>query len=50
MKARWDNGDLEQMTRRPLAFGAEDAAAIRLGLAKLFARSTSSPVDFAEQR
>jgi hypothetical protein len=48
MKARWNNGDLEQMTRRPLAFNAEDAAAIRSGLAKILARSTS-PVDLAEQ-
>ena len=45
MKARWDNGDLEQMTRRPLSFSAEDAAAIRSGLAKILARSTGSPVD-----
>jgi hypothetical protein len=43
MKARWDNGDLEQMTRRPLSLSAEDAAAIRSGLAKILARSTSHP-------
>ncbi len=34
MKARWDNGDMEQMTRRPLSLSAADAAAIRSGLAR----------------
>ncbi len=50
MKSQWDNGDLKEMSRRPLAFSAEDAAAIRSGLAKILARSTSSPVDLAEQQ
>jgi hypothetical protein len=50
MKARWENGDMEQMTRRPLAFSAQDAAAIRSGLAKIVVRSTSSPADLAEQQ
>ena len=51
MKARWDNGDLEQMMRRPLAFSAhQDAAAIRSGLAKVLARSTGSLADPAERR
>jgi hypothetical protein len=50
MKARWDNGDVEQMTRRPLAFSAEDAAAIRSGLAKMLARSTGRPVNLAERQ
>jgi hypothetical protein len=50
MKARWDNGDLEQMTRRPLSFNPEDATAIRLGVAKILARSTGSPVDAAERQ
>jgi hypothetical protein len=50
MKARWDHGDLEQMARRPLSFSAEDAAAIRSGLAKILARSTGSPVDLAERQ
>ena len=50
MKARWDNGDLEQMTRRPLSFSAQDAAAIRSGLAKILARSTGSPADLAERQ
>jgi hypothetical protein len=49
MKARWDNGDLEQMTWRPLSFSAEDAAAIRSGLAKFLASSTGSP-DLAERQ
>jgi hypothetical protein len=50
MKARWDNGDLEQMARRPLAFSAEDAAAIRSGLAKILARSAGRPADPPERR
>jgi hypothetical protein len=50
MKARWDNGDLEQMARQPLSFSAEDAAAIRSGLAKILARSTGRPADPAERR
>jgi hypothetical protein len=50
MKARWDNGDMEQMTRRPLAFSAQDAAAIRSGLAKLLARATGRPVNLAERQ
>jgi hypothetical protein len=49
MKARWDDGDLEQMARRPLSFSAEDAVAIRSGLAKILARSKGSPVDLAER-
>jgi hypothetical protein len=50
MKARWDHGDLEQMTRRPLSFSAEEAAAIGLGLAKILRRSTGSPADPAERQ
>jgi hypothetical protein len=50
MKARWDNGDLEQMTWRPLSFSSEDAAAIRSGLAKIIASSTRQPADLAERQ
>ncbi len=50
MKARWDNSDLEQMTQRPLSLSAEDAAAIRSGLAKILARSSGSQVDPTERQ
>jgi hypothetical protein len=49
MKSQWDNGDLQEMSRRPLAFSAEDAAAIRSGVSKISARSTRSPAGLAEQ-
>jgi hypothetical protein len=50
MKARWDSDDMKQMTRRPLAFSAQDAAAIRSGLAQILARDTGSPADPPERR
>jgi hypothetical protein len=45
MKARWDNGDLEQMTRQLVSFSSDDAAAIRSGLGKILARVSASRLE-----